>query len=130
MQLSIRYILSFFLMSSGYPATRHIYVLARTGRSTTHRWRLDLLVDPVEGSGLVADGLTILEPEGNLLLGVLDGVGAVADVAADIDGEVTTDGARGGGEGVGGTEDDCSTVSAVGGILKEGSFVITYRGRS
>lgn len=67
--------------------------------------RLGLLVDPVEGSGLVRDGLTILEPESNLLLGVLDGVGAVADVAADIDGEVTTDGARGGGKGVGGTED-------------------------
>ena len=102
-----------------------------TGRSTTHRWHLGLLVDPVEGSGLVADGLTLLEPERNLLLGVLDGVGAVADVAADIDGEVTTDGARGGGKGVGSTEDDCSTVSASGDTLKEwGSFVITYRGRS
>jgi hypothetical protein len=31
----------------------------------------------------------------------------VADVAADIDGEVTTDGAGGGGKGVGGTEDGC-----------------------
>lgn len=66
---------------------------------------LSLLVDPVELRSLVFDNVTVLEPESNLLLGVLDGVGAVADVAADIDGVVTTDGARGGGEGVGGTED-------------------------
>lgn len=31
----------------------------------------------------------------------------MADVATDVDGEVTTDGARGGGKGVGGTEDGC-----------------------
>lgn len=67
--------------------------------------RLWLLVDPVEGSSLVGDDLTLLEPESNLLLGVLDGVGTVADVAADIDGEVATDGARGRGKRVGGTED-------------------------
>jgi hypothetical protein len=67
--------------------------------------RLSLLVDPVELSRLPVDSLAILEPEGNLLLGVLDRVGAVADVAADVDGVVTTDGARGGGKGVGGTED-------------------------
>lgn len=42
-------------------------------------------------SGLPGLDLTLLEPESNLLLGVLDAVGAVADVAADIDGEVTTD---------------------------------------
>lgn len=68
---------------------------------------LCLLVEPVKLGGLVADELLILEPEGNLLLGVLDAVGAVADVAADIDGEVTTDGAGGRGQGVGGTEEDC-----------------------
>lgn len=67
-----------------------------------------VLVDPVELGRLPADELTLLEPEGNLLLGVLDAVGAVADVAADVDGEVATDGAGGGGEGVGGTEDGCS----------------------
>lgn len=48
------------------------------------------------------------EPVGNLLLGVLDGVGAVADVAADIQGEVATDGAGGRGQGVGGTEESWS----------------------
>lgn len=66
---------------------------------------LSLLVDPVELGSLVADDLALLEPESNLLLGVLDGVGTVADVSADIDGEVTTDGARGRGKRVGGTED-------------------------
>ncbi len=67
--------------------------------------RLSLLVDPVELSGLPVDEVLLLEPEGNLLLGVLDGVGSVADVATDIDGEVATDGARGRGKRVGGTED-------------------------
>ena len=33
---------------------------------------------------LVADDLTLLEPESNLLLGVLDAVRTVADVAADV----------------------------------------------
>lgn len=63
------------------------------------------LVDPVVLGSLVGNGLTLPEPESNLLLGVLDGVGTVADVAADIDGVVATDGARGRGKGVGGTED-------------------------
>lgn len=72
------------------------------------RANLRLLVDPVELGGLVADNLTLLEPQGNLLLGVLDGVGAVADVAADVDGEVTTDGTGGGSQGVGGAEKDCN----------------------
>lgn len=66
---------------------------------------LSLLVDPVELGGLPGDDLTLLEPESNLLLGVLDGVGTVADVAADVDGEVTTDGTGRRGKGVGGTED-------------------------
>lgn len=68
---------------------------------------LSLLVDPVELGRLPADELLRLEPESNLLLGVLDRVGAVADVAADIDGVVTTDGAGGGGKGVGSTKDGC-----------------------
>lgn len=68
---------------------------------------LGLLVDPVELRALVADNLRVLEPESNLLLGVLDGVGTVADVAADVDGVVATDGAGGRGQGVGGTEDGC-----------------------
>lgn len=85
---------------------------------------LRLLVDPVELAVLVANDLTLLEPESDFLLGVLDAVGAVADVAADIlfmlvggngatyirfthNGVVTTDGARGGGKRVGGTKNGC-----------------------
>jgi hypothetical protein len=75
--------------------------------------RLSLLVDPVEASLLPALDLAVLEPESNLLLGVLDGVGAVADVAADIDGEVATDGAGGRGGGVGGTEEDTAGLDGV-----------------
>lgn len=74
---------------------------------------LGLLIDPVELGSLVADDITLLEPESNLLLGVLDGVRAVADVAADIDGEVTADGAGGGGKGVGGTEDGCGMLAGL-----------------
>jgi hypothetical protein len=40
-----------------------------------------LLVNPVVLSRLPWDDLAILEPESNLLLGILDTVGTVADVA-------------------------------------------------
>ncbi|KAI6762794.1 hypothetical protein HG530_008774 [Fusarium avenaceum] len=72
-----------------------------------------LLVNPVELGGLPGDNLTLLEPESNLLLSVLDGVGTVADVAADVDGEVATDGAGGRGKGVGGTEDGWISLDGV-----------------
>jgi hypothetical protein len=49
--------------------------------STNH---LRLLIDPVELSRLPGLDLLRLEPEGDLLLGAVDGVAAVADVAADI----------------------------------------------
>ena len=72
--------------------------------------RENLLVDPGGlGRGPLED-LLRLEPERDLLLGVLDAVGAVADVAADVDGEVAADGAGGGGEGVGGAEEGCDAV--------------------
>lgn len=48
------------------------------------RDNLRLLVDPVLLGVLVLDDLTLAEPKGDLLLGVLDAVGAVADVAADV----------------------------------------------
>lgn len=57
--------------------------------------------------------LTLLEPESDFLLGVLDAVGTVADVASDINGEVTTDGTWGGCERVGGAEENLG-VSIVG----------------
>lgn len=74
---------------------------------------LSLLVDPVELGLLVADDITLLEPESNLLLGVLNGVRAVADVAADVNGEVTADGARGGSQRVGGTEDATTSLDSI-----------------
>lgn len=45
---------------------------------------LSLLVDPGSAVALVVNDLTLLEPESNLLLGVLDRVGTVADVSADL----------------------------------------------
>ena len=45
---------------------------------------LRLLVDPVVLGELPALNVALLEPELNLLLGVLNAVAAVADVAADI----------------------------------------------
>lgn len=82
---------------------------------------LRLLVDPVELGRLVGDDIAILEPEGNLLLGVLDGVGAVADVAADVDGVVATDGAGGGGKGVGGTEKDTTGLNGITALPNHGA---------
>ena len=46
-----------------------------------HLW---LLVDPVELSVRVLNDFVFAEPEIDLFLGVLDAVGAVADVAANI----------------------------------------------
>ena len=70
-----------------------------------HLW---LLIDPVELGRLPALNLLRLEPQSNLLLCALHAVGAVANVAADIDGIVTTDGTWGGLEWVGSAEDGCS----------------------
>ena len=53
------------------------------------------------------------EPEANLLLCALDAVGAVADVAADVEGVVTTDGTGSGGQGVGGTQDGTAGLDGV-----------------
>ncbi len=49
---------------------------------------LGLLIDPAERGSLVADKLLFLEPETDLLLGALDAVRPVADVAAHIQGVV------------------------------------------
>jgi hypothetical protein len=92
----------------------HLYVLFPFRHSGRHIIdNLSLLVNPVELGGLPGDNLTLLEPESNLLLGVLDGVGTVADVAADVDGEVATDGAGGRGKGVGSTEDGWISLETV-----------------
>ena len=109
-----------------------------------------LLVDPVVGGLLPALELLRLEPESNLLLGRLDGVRAVADVAADVlrrthslarlnlktkwqaatpaprkgstyNGEVTTDGTRLGRKRVGGTEDDTAGLDGVAALPDHGA---------
>lgn len=72
-----------------------------------------LFVDPVESGGLVAEDLLGLEPQRNLLLGGLDRVGAVADIATNINGKVTTNGAGLGSQGVGGTEDGAASLDDV-----------------
>jgi len=53
------------------------------------------------------------EPESDLLVSALDGVGAVADVAANSQGKVTTDGTRGRGKGVGGTEHHTASLHGI-----------------
>jgi hypothetical protein len=70
--------------------------------------------------GLVCLDLALLEPESDLLLGILDAVGAVADIAADIDSVVTADGTWLGSEGVGCTEEDCHILVEVDGMLEVG----------
>jgi hypothetical protein len=74
---------------------------------------LSLLVDPVVLGRLPALDLALLEPESDLLLSVLDRVGAVAHVAADVEGEVAADGAGGGRERVGGAEDGAAGLDGV-----------------
>lgn len=60
-----------------------------------------LLVDPVcHGTGPAAE-LIGVEPEGDLPLSGLGGIGAMDDVTTNVDAEVTPDGARFGLEGVG-----------------------------
>lgn len=66
-----------------------------------------LLVGPLV-HGVLVRGDALGEPEADLMLGGLDGVGAVDDVAANLDAEVSTDGA-----GLGGAEG--SKVEAWGG---------------
>ena len=59
-----------------------------------------LFVHPVGGGHLVV-AQAFREPHGDFLVGGLDGVRAVDDVAADVNAEVATDGARGGVGGAG-----------------------------
>lgn len=93
-------------MADGHPTRRLTTWSSYHVPSTVHSFNhLCLLVDPVELGRLVAGNLLRLEPQSNLLLSILDAVGAVADVAANIDGIVTSDRAGGRGKRVGGTKD-------------------------
>ena len=70
-------------------------------------------VNPSLGVGLPLDELSLGEPESDLGVGRLDGIGTVNDVAADIDAEVATDGAWVGVERLGGTEHLASSENSV-----------------
>jgi hypothetical protein len=73
---------------------------------------LRLFDDPRNG-GLSPFDETFGEPEGDFLGGGFFTVRSVADVAADVEGEVTTDGAGGGGSGVGFTEEGAALLDDV-----------------
>ena len=68
---------SYLLLSSSHTLYRH-------ARYSVLGTRHLFLVDPVVRSLLVGVELLLLEPEVDLVLGGLDTVGAVADIAADI----------------------------------------------
>ena len=71
-----------------------------TSRTT---FETSLLVDPRLGSrGPLDDSLR--EPQSDLLVGGLGRVGSVADVAANVDTEIASDGARGGFAGLSGSQ--------------------------
>jgi hypothetical protein len=63
------------------------------------------LVDPGLLALLIRMDLLWLEPQSDLLLSALDTIGAMADVATNIDGIVTADGTRGRCKRVGCSED-------------------------
>merc|ERR1711977_619213 len=88
--------------------------------TTRSRMHLCLLIDPIELSRLVRLNLLRIEPEGDLLLRALNTVRAVADVAADIDGIVTTDGTRGGGKRVGSAEDAAAGLASIAALPDHG----------
>jgi len=71
-----------------------------------------LLVDPHAGVVFIIVD-TLREPESDLVLGGLDGIGAVADVAADVEAQVTTDGTGSGIGGVGGAEHHAAGLDGV-----------------
>lgn len=105
-----------YIYSNGTPLSSkhhpHLRYLSKITDQQSPKSSL-VLVDPGLLGGLPGLDLLWLEPESNLLLGVLDRVGAVADVASDIDGVVTTDGAWGGGQWVGGTEENAAGLDGV-----------------
>ena len=61
------------------------FVMLKIVPSFVSGYAVNLFVDPGGGGRLPADQLLGLEPEGDLGVGALDGIGTVADVAADFD---------------------------------------------
>merc|ERR1719376_90808 len=75
--------------------------------------KVDLLVDPVLLGGGPGTKLLGLEPETNLVVGRLNCVGAVTDVAPDMDGEVSPDGSGEGGSRVRLTKHNTTSLHCV-----------------
>jgi len=64
----------------------------------------NLFVNPITGSWGPGDELLLIEPQCNLLFGRFNSIRAVDDVAANLDAEITTDGAGQGVSWVGSTQ--------------------------
>jgi hypothetical protein len=91
----------------------HVRISMPCTQAVEETAHLRLLINPVKLSRLPLNNLVLLEPKGDLFLRVLDAIAAVADVTADIDGEVTTNGTWQGVFGVGGTEDGTAGLDGV-----------------
>jgi hypothetical protein len=97
----------------------HKYSFDRQKKNPQHSSICDLksrkylvLVDPDSRVGV--PGVEALrEPQGDLVLGSLDGVRSVADVSSDIKGEVATDGSRSGVDWLGGTQHNTAGLDSV-----------------
>jgi len=66
--------------------------------------------------GLLGQGVLVevsAEPQGDLFVGVVDGVAAVDDVTSGVDAEVSPDGAGGGVTGVGGSHHGTALLDGV-----------------
>merc|ERR1719184_371798 len=74
---------------------------------------IDLLVDPVLLGGGPVTELLRFEPEGDLVVGGLNSIGAMADVAPDMDGEVSPDGSGEGSSRVGFTKHNTTSLHCV-----------------
>lgn len=95
---------------------RHCRRVHSSSRKPTRRQRdrtAGYPFDDQHGIDSRCDQHSLGEPKGNLLLAVLDRVGAVADVPAHVKGVVTTDGTGGGSERVGGAEHDATGLDGV-----------------
>jgi len=62
---------------------------------------------------LVLDDLSPIKPQSDLLLSVLNAVGSVADIAADVNGKITTDGTRSRCKGVGCTKESAASLDSI-----------------
>lgn len=72
-----------------------------------------LFVDPVDAGWCPVHQFVFLEPQSDLLVGGLNRVGSVDDVASDLNAEVTADGSRGGVGWIGGSKHDATGLDDI-----------------